>query len=91
VAVRVKVTRDESGGVTKKRTLKLSPKISQQGTVRGYNNSVLCYWDTTMTLSSVVAPSQWLGQRGVLVSQGEGRVTPGYRIICRKAISFPNA
>jgi len=85
------MTRDESGGVTEERTLKLSPQISQQGTVRGYNNRVLCCWDATMRLSSVVAQSQWLGQRGVLVSQGEGRVTPGYRIICGKAISFPNA
>ena len=41
-----------------------------------------------MTQSGVVTPSQRRGQRGVLASQGEGRVTPGYTKIDGKATLF---
>lgn len=39
----------------------------------------------------VVASAQHLGQRGVLASRGEGRVTPGYPKIGGKATLFPYA
>ena len=41
-----------------------------------------------MTPSGVVAPSQDWGQRGVLGSQDEGRVTPGCTKIGEKATLF---
>jgi len=41
--------------------------------------------------SGVVAVSQRRGQRGVSASQGEGRVTPGYTKVGRKATLFPCA
>ena len=42
-------------------------------------------------LSAVVVPSQRRGQRGVLPSQGEGRVTPGYTKIGGNATLFSYA
>ena len=42
-------------------------------------------------LSGVVALSQRRGWRGVLASQSEGRVTPGYSKIGGKGMLFPYA
>ena len=42
-----------------------------------------------MMPSGVVVPSQRWGQRGVLVSQCEGRVTPGYTKLGGQAMLFP--
>jgi len=44
-----------------------------------------------MTLSGVVALSQYPGQMGVLAIQDEGRVTPGYTKPGGKAMLFPYA
>jgi len=57
----------------------------------GSNDSVFCCWDATTTLSGVVALSQRRGRRGVLASQSEGRVTPGYSKIGGKGMLFPYA
>jgi len=38
-----------------------------------------------MTPSGVVVPSQRWGRRGVLASQGEGRITPGRTIVGGKS------